>query len=236
MLTSWPALSTSFDGDWVIRLADGVTKRSNSVTCLGGDLSDLERRINRVEAIFERHGLPPVFRISPLAPSALTPALNARRWRRFDESIVMTAGAAAFDQRGTETGLCISEKPDDGWLEGCCRIDGLSADDAATLSLMLERLIPKAGYGHIMVDDRVAALALAVIDNELVGLFEVMTAKDRRRQGYSRFLVSSLLRFGQKQGATTGWLAVAAANEPAVKLYRSLGFSEVYRYHYRAKG
>ena len=30
MLTSWPALSTSFDGDWVIRLAAGVTKRLNS--------------------------------------------------------------------------------------------------------------------------------------------------------------------------------------------------------------
>ena len=42
MLTSWPALSVAFDGDWVIRLADGVTKRSNSVTCLGADDSDLE--------------------------------------------------------------------------------------------------------------------------------------------------------------------------------------------------
>ncbi len=238
MLTSWPALSTSFDGDWVIRLANGVTKRSNSVTCLGADASDLEPRIDRVEAAFERHGLPPVFRISPLAPPALTDVLNRRGWTRFDESIVMTADTARGYQERMETGtsIDIAGKLDDAWLEACCGIDGTRATDVATLSLILERLIPEAGFGRLLADDRLVALALAVVDDGLVGLFEVMTAKDQRRRGFSRALISHLLRFGREHGATTGWLAVAAANEPAVKLYRSLGFSEVYRYHYRAKG
>jgi hypothetical protein len=182
MLTSWPALSTSFDGEWVIRLADGVTRRANSVTCLGADATDLERRIDRVEAIFERHGQPPVFRISPLAPPALTRALDERGWSRFDESIVMAGGTAAFDHEGAETGhgIQIAARPDAAWLEGCCRIDGLSRGKAATLALMLERLVPEAGYGRLLADDRIAALAMAVIDHELIGLFEVMTARNQR--------------------------------------------------------
>ena len=104
MLTSWPALSTSFDGDWIIRLAGGVTKRSNSVTCLGPDTSDLEQRIDRVEHIFEQRGLPPVFRVSPLAPPALTDALDRRGWRQFDESIVMTVNLAADAAYGNKAG------------------------------------------------------------------------------------------------------------------------------------
>ncbi len=240
MLTSWPALSTAFDGDWVLRLADGMTNRSNSVTCLGDSPLELEQRIDRVETIYEDRRLPPTFRISPLAPSALTGILDRRGWRRFDESIVMTldlADTAFGDQRDLMgVDLKIAAEPSTVWFDACRQIDQLSHAEATTLGSMLERLIPDAGYGRLQVDDQVAALALAVIDVELVGLFEVMTAENQRRKGFSRLLLSHLLRFGQERGAAKGWLAVAADNEPAVNLYRSLGFSEVYRYHYRSKG
>lgn len=241
MLTSWPALSTSFDGDWVIRLADGMTKRSNSVTCLGSDPSDLDLRIDRAEAVFERRDLLPVFRISPLASPALTEALDQRGWDRFDESIVMTldlATVAATDHneklRNTPE-IRVTDQPDTAWLDGCRRIDDLSDQEVETLSLMLKRLIPTAGFGRISVDDHIVSLALAVVDVELAGLFEVMTAEDHRRRGFSRQLLARLLRFGEEHGATTGWLAAAACNEPAVQLYRSMGFAEIYRYHYRSK-
>ena len=37
----------------------------------------------------------------------------------------------------------------------------------------------------------------------------------------------------RSRGAHQAWLQVEADNEPAISLYRSLGFREVYRYHYR---
>lgn len=240
MLTSWPALSTAFDGDWVIRLANGVTKRSNSVTCLGSDASDLDARIDRTIKVYQRHGLPPVFRVSPLAPPVLDETLDRGGWRRFDESIVMTVDLAADAALGYETGsdagaeLGIATEPDAAWLDGCCRIDGMSRTSADVLARMLGSLVPLASYGRVIEDARISALALAVVDIELVGLFEVMTATDRRRRGLARLLLPELLRWGQRQGAETGWLAVAAANGPAVRLYQALGFREIYRYHYRA--
>lgn len=238
MLTSWPALSTAFDGDWVIRLADGYSNRANSVTCLGSGDSDLRARIDRVEGIYKSADLLPVFRLSPLAPTALSDALDRRGWKHFGHSIVMTADLATQDDTDCETtaDLNITAELDPAWLNGRRQIDGMGRSNLRALESLLKIMIPLAGYGWMVTSNRIDALALAVVDAELVGLFEVMTAPERRRQGLARALTAGLLRWGKKQSATTGWLAVAAENAPAVRLYQSLGFREVYRYHYRSPG
>ncbi len=46
-------------------------------------------------------------------------------------------------------------------------------------------------------------------------------------------LVDSLLAWGAKAGCTEAYLQVVATNAPAIALYRALGFTEVYRYHYQ---
>ena len=238
MLSSWPALSTSFDGDWVIRLSEGHTKRSNSVTCLSDDPTDLERRIDRVVAIYQRHGLPPVFRLSPLAPPALDRSLEDRGWRRFDETIVLTlAGAYSNGREDTKASIDIEifSDPDDDWLSAYSRIDGMGRAPGAILERMLSIMVPKPCYARAKVQDEIGALALGVVDGDLIGLFDVMTAKDFRRRGLAHRLLGALLAWGRQEGATEAWLAVVATNEPAVRLYRSLGFQDVYRYHYRVK-
>ena len=237
MLTSWPALSTAFDGDWVIRLADGVTKRSNSVTCLAADDRDLELRIDRTQAIYDRFALPTIFRLSPLAPPALDVALQERGWRRFDETIVMTSGIADLDFRrtgGTSLDVDIETKPDRKWLQSCYRIEGDDGTQLSTLNTMLKGLVPEAGYGRIGTADHLDALALVVVDAELTGLFEVLTSPAKRRQGLAETLLSELFAWSRTRGASTAWLAVVADNEPAKRLYQKLGFREVYRYHYRS--
>ncbi len=239
MLTSWPALSTAFDGDWVIRLADGVTKRSNSVTCLGCDDRDLGARIDGVVDIYRDRGLPAIFRLSPLASPAVDTGLNERGWRRFDETIVMTADLDDLAKRiedDLKHRVQIAMQPDRTWLKSCYRIDGADSGHLATLTAMLERLVPKAGYGRIERGDDIDALALMVVDQELTGLFEVLTISERRRQGFARALLCELFAWSRRQGAETAWLAVVADNLPAKGLYQSLGFKEVYRYHYRSNG
>ena len=46
-------------------------------------------------------------------------------------------------------------------------------------------------------------------------------------------LILSALKWARLRGAREAWLQVEADNAPALALYRSLGFDEVYRYHYR---
>jgi GNAT superfamily N-acetyltransferase len=236
MLTSWPSLSVVYDGDWVVRLADGYTKRANSVTCLGGDDTDLDRRIDRVTGIYSERDQPTIFRLSPLAPPALDDALADRGWRWFDETIVMTTSLddLGADPFSTDGDVKIDKAPDEAWLRSCDRIDGSAPKHLVTLSTMIERLVPPAGFGRINGTDGIDALALVVVDGDHAGAFEVLTKPEKRRQGLARRLLSALYAWSADQGAKTAWLSVLVHNCPAVQLYQSLGFSEVYRYHHRS--
>ncbi len=237
MLTSWPALSLSFDGDWVIRLADGVTKRSNSVTCLASDDHDLDRRIDQVVRVYEERCLPAIFRLSPLASPALAIRLEERGWQRFDETIMMVSDLDEMLARAERTSnlqVDIDTVPERDWIRSCFRLEGADVDAFNTLETMLRRLVPKAGYARIEEGGQIDALAMMVIDRELAGLFEVLTVRNRRRQGLAGTLLHQLFRWSRTEGAKTGWLAVVADNLPAVNLYQKLGFREVYRYHYQS--
>jgi GNAT superfamily N-acetyltransferase len=64
-------------------------------------------------------------------------------------------------------------------------------------------------------------------------LAERIARAARRFETYGRRLVLSGLKWAKLRGARVGWLQVEADNEVAVGLYRSLGFREAYRYHYR---
>jgi len=68
--------------------------------------------------------------------------------------------------------------------------------------------------GRIVDRGEIAALALMVVDVELAGLFEMMTAPERQRRGLAKWLVADLLRWSRERGARTGWLAVVADNQP----------------------
>ena len=75
---AWPARRTVFHDGWIFRLSDGLTKRANSVNALDGTpLTDGVR--HAAEACFRRHGLPPIFRLSPLAPGRCGPDAGRRR-------------------------------------------------------------------------------------------------------------------------------------------------------------
>src|SRR5690242_2761336 len=67
---AWPALSQVYDDGWILRFADGHTKRANSVNPTYPSLGDVEAKIGRAEGWFRARGLPPVFRVTPLAEPA----------------------------------------------------------------------------------------------------------------------------------------------------------------------
>lgn len=68
-----------------------------------------------------------------------------------------------------------------------------------------------------------------------LGIFFLTTAKKQRRRGYATQLMAALTDWGRSQGATKVYLQVETANQPGMKLYNKLGFTEVYQYFYRIK-
>src|SRR5262245_66315392 len=77
----WPALESRDDAGWRLRFSGGYTKRANSINALGPDAQADAGTVGRLEAIYRDRGLPPVWRLSPLAPPAIAGVLAGRGYR-----------------------------------------------------------------------------------------------------------------------------------------------------------
>ena len=84
-------------------------------------------------------------------------------------------------------------------------------------------------------DGKVIGCGMGVIEDGFAGLYEIVVDKDLRGKGYGRQLMLNMLKYAYEKGARKAYLQVVATNTPAVQLYESLGFKEVYRYWYRIK-
>lgn len=232
---AWPASSVHYDGSWAVRLtASHPSRRINSVNPLDpADNRDIEQRIARIEQRFRAYERPIVFRMSPLAPAELQAHLNAMGWQRVDETRVLAASLADMDLDG---GYELLPVRDIGrFVDAAIALNADERVNKPGLTELLESIRPP--YGMFIMEDEngPAAAALCVHDNEMAGLFEITVRDDLRSRGFGRSIVRAALRWATAQGATTGWLQVEAANQPANGLYERLGFEEVYRYVYRTK-
>lgn len=233
---SFPANSTHYDGTWAIRLTAGhPAKRLNSVNPLDpSDHAYIEARIELARKKFEQFGRPLVFRQSPLVPPELEETLDKMGWERFDESSVMLLNLDNLDP--DEFDVPSLEHDVGKWVDGFIKLSDEESSSKPGLVEVISAIQPKSGMFMKYSDGREIAALRCVQDNDLAGVFDVVTSKHNLRQGHSKMLVGSALRWAKEQGAKIAWLQVVSDNEAAVRLYESFGFEEFYRYSYRRSG
>jgi len=231
---SFPSTTTHFDGTWAIRLTAGhPAKRLNSVNPLDPrDNAALERRIGEARRRFDAYGRPLIFRQSPLAPRELEALFDAQGWERFDESVVMIADLGAMDLSSAVDRLPLRDVG--RWVEAMLALDGAPAEHKGGLYEVISLTEPEVGLFLLQGEDGTPVSAVRCVrDNDLAGIFELATAEGRRRAGLGGAILASALKWAGGRGARRAWLQVVADNEPALALYRRLGFQEIYRYAYR---
>ena len=228
---AWPALQTLSVGGWLLRLSGGHTKRANSASALS-PCAGFEEVRRAAEAVFARHGLPTVFRLSPLAPRGTDAALHRAGYRALDPSLVLTA--AVGGGRGPD-GVRLAEAPGPGWLEGFARAAGLGGRARPLHDAMLSAIALPAAFASVHEDGRAVGFGLGVHERGRVGVFDVVVAAEHRRRGHAGAITRALLAWGHGAGAREAYLQVGEANEAARRLYAGLGFGEAYRYHYRRR-
>nr|WP_244492435.1 GNAT family N-acetyltransferase [Aureimonas sp. AU22] len=232
---AWPASSTYYDGTWAVRLTTSFpAKRLNSVNPLDpADDTAIEARIERVGERFRAAGRPLVFRQSPLAPPRLIRYLDDAGWSSFGESIVYTADLASLDLKEAIDRIPLQDAR--RYLEASLAVHRRPAALREGLEAVLTSIRPPAAFFVRESEEGVpVAVALAITDNDLAGILDVAVAPSARRQGIGIDLVATALRHTLHKGARTGWLQVEAENAAGRSLYARLGFSEAYRYVYRA--
>lgn len=231
---AWPAQKSALCGGWLLRLSEGYTKRANSANALRPTVA-FNETLQVVENFYARHGLPAIFRLSPLAGAEPDRALDQAGYRKIDRTLVMTASLATSTQASASHEVVIESAASDAWSAGIAEMNNIPSTSRATHDRMLAAITMPAAFATLIEGETPVAYGLAVAENGVVGLFDIVVAPDARRRGVATKLVAALLEWGQAQRATRAYLQVVADNLPAVALYRKLGFDEQYQYHYRIR-
>jgi len=230
---SFPSTSTQYDGTWAIRLTAGhPAKRLNSVNPLDpSDHAYIDARLEHARRRFESFGRPLVFRQSPLAPPELDEILEDRGWIKFDESIVMTLDLSTVDLSHVMDHVPL--KDIGYWVDSFLELSCGSTDQKPGLVEVITAIKPASGLFVQNVEDAHVAAIRCVHDNDLVGVFDLVTGPEHKRQGHAHAMVGCALKWAKNRGADHAWLQVVADNSAALQLYQEFGFNELYRYNYR---
>ncbi|MBP7693938.1 MAG: GNAT family N-acetyltransferase [Anaerolineales bacterium] len=248
-LNALPALQTLLLDGWVLRLADGYTRRANSVNPLYPAHGDNLARLRACESVYAAHGLPVLFKLTPVAqPAGLDAFLAAQGYTLEARTSVQTvrlpeagqSDAAGFELQAAgfelqAAGLELQAAPTARWQAAFQALAGIPPRHHPTLAQMLGHLRASAGFALLTEDGQPAACGLGVVQAGYLGLFDIVTAPHARRRGLGRRLVARLLHWGRAAGAHTAYLQVMQDNAPALSLYAGLGFRELYAYWYRVQ-
>jgi GNAT superfamily N-acetyltransferase len=229
-LNGWPALQTLLYDGWVLRFAEGYTKRSNSVTPLYPSTLPMEDKVAFCEQLYRERGLPPLYRLTSWgAPPTLDSLLEARGYAPLDPTQVLLRRLSPCEPDAAVQGLAM-----EAWLAHYARLSG--ADPARQPShARLLRQIATPRFHAALCDqtDESIAVGLTVVEGDLCGVFDLVVASAFRRRGYGRRLLQSMLAWACNQGARWAYIQVVESNIAARTLYAALGFQPCYHYWYR---
>lgn len=234
-LNAWPSLQTVVYDGWLLRFADGYTKRANSISPIYESSVPLEEKMAYCEAIYSEKQIRTVYKITPFShPEHLDQILEAKGYFIQDETILQTALLAQIP----EPSYPYIKQDDDvtrDWISHYSRFSQATVNDQETMYRMFQLIQPSRCFMQLLFEGEVVAVGFAVSEQGYVGIFDILTNPAYRKKGFGEQLVLHLLNWAKKHGATYGYLQVVANNEPAKRLYAKLGFEEAYRYWYRVK-
>ncbi|RME99584.1 MAG: GNAT family N-acetyltransferase [Chloroflexi bacterium] len=233
-LNAWPALQQILLDGWILRFANGYSRRNNSVNAVYPGCLPVAQKIARSEGIFRRKNLPPTFRMTPFVqPDDLDARLAAAGYQKVSPTSVQTAELSGLPPPSPHLDVEWHAAPEARWVQTYTHMNGVPVHKHATLRQILAHIPLDSCYLTVQHNGRPVACGLAVLQPPLVGLFDIVTDPAQRRRGFGRELVLQLLHWARQRGAEHAYLQVVAQNAPAIGLYSGLGFREIYQYWYR---
>ena len=233
LTSSQPPKQTIYDG-WLLRYSPGKAKRARSVNAIGAGRLPIERKLADVEAFYRRVALPCLYRVTPFSePALLDRALDRAGYVALDESRVM---ALELGDRAPVTAPSIAPVAV-GAVEFARVAGALRGFPPGVVAAETERLAHAPLPAHYVVvceETQPVACGSVVVDAECAGMFNMVTAAERRGRGYATAIMQVLLDRAAVAGAHLAYLQVDAANAPARRIYERFGFHDRYAYWYRA--
>lgn len=243
-----PSLCEEVYDGWLLRFAEGYTKRANSVNVIGKSTLPIEEKVAYCEEKYAEQNLPAVFKIAPMA-AELDSFLAERGYSAVDKTNVMTLDLTKKKmpiekQKGSnqttgtgkgEVSVIIGEKFTESWQYYYFTFNKVSVASVPIAKKIQAKITNPVLCATVYVDKKAVACGLGVMEQGYVGLLDIVVKEEYRGCGFGKVLCKSLLEKAKEKGATTGYLQVVDSNEAAKRLYNGLGFEDMYSYWYRVK-
>lgn len=241
-LKHWPALHTKEIDGWKLRTANGYTKRANCVSALISSSESMSEKIARCEQYYNAISQPTIFKLTPFSEPNLDEKLDQLNYTKQDTSLVMTMSLDSFQpinmpslEQSDELRFTLLQHISIKWIEQYCQLSGISEHLIPTIIDMMAAIQGDIVCCSCSLNNEVVAVGLAVIDNQYISLYNIITAEHYRNKGIAGVLITKLLNVGLQNGVLTSYIQVVSDNSPARHLYEKLGYREQYPYWYRVK-
>jgi len=237
-LNAWPAMRQTLLDGWLLRFSQGFTKRANCIVPLYPSLRPAGEKIRYCENLYARERLNTIFRLTSIGDNAALDGLLAERgYRAVEPSRVLLCPLTGppDGSEGSAEVVCRSLAQDD-WLDVYARLTGMPATARALHGAIVKGIGADCRGIALYSGGEPVACGLGVLEEGLLGLFDIVTASHHRRRGLGTRLLVELLAWGRARSARGAYLQVVADNVPALSLYERFGFRELYHYWYRVAG
>ena len=237
-MNAWPAFHTLLFDGWVLRLAEGYTKRANSILPLYGSSQDYNEKLAFCEAFYGKQGLPAIFKLTdegcPDNLVHLDHLLEKRGYLRLDETALMVLKLNKEDEFPVKGDVVLDWGLSEDWLDNYfqCSKD-LSLTNREKARRLLGNIKGTQVTARATQEKKPCGFGLGVMERGYLGIFDIIVSEEFRRKGVGKAVMEGLLRSGREAGAHTAYLQVVKGNTPAEKLYEGLGFKKAYSYWYR---
>jgi GNAT superfamily N-acetyltransferase len=234
-LQAWPALRTIVVDGWLLRFADGLSRRANSVNPLSQGQRPQGEKVALCESYYRAAGQPAIFRLAEIFEPALDDALETLGYGREGESETLYCDLSGAKRAAG--GAELAAQPNPSWLAALAAAASQTPRQQEIYRRVIARLRVPAVFAVTRKDGEAAgSVAYGALHGGLVVVESVATAPACRRQGLAKSNLNAILAWAQERGADGACLQMEASNGPARALYAQMGFDNLlYRYHYRRK-
>ena len=232
-MNAWPSLQTIILDGWIIRMANGYTKRANSVNPIYSFGNRLDEKISYCENLFKKNELPVIFKIIDCEEQKIIDEkLETLNYSKIDLTSVQICNEITIKNNMEQ--MSIDKNFTENWKNCfyfCNNINDM--ETKKTIENMLKNVRHNIISVYKLEKETFVGCGYGVIENGFIGLFDIIVKEEFRGKGYGKKIVGAILAKAKETGIKKAYLAVVNNNEIAKKISKKFGFKEMYKYWYR---